>query len=396
MQKFVSDQLANRHVSNSRFEAIYRNMKITDITIDVLERRTPPVRVQDERADLGGTTTQGVLRVTTDNGIEGHAFVGTQAGNSSQWMDTLIKTLKPAMMGRDSSDREWLWSQLDVIAGHGAVIEPVWAPLDVALWDIEGKAAGQPIHKLLGTARTEVPIYATYPPRHDTVEGFVEEALQLKADGFSAYKMHPGPLHYKQAAIAAAKVREAVGDEMTLMLDRNHGYTFREALYVGHALDANDYFWYEDPIPANDIEAIKELTNRLETPLNMSDTTGFLFHEAANFLQQNAVRLVRGTVRKLGITGLKKQMALVEGFHKVCEVGLAGSSALNAANLHVICSSMNCTYFEYWMPKEVHQWGVKEELKINERGNLEVPTGPGLGIELDEEWIAAHKIATLS
>ncbi len=371
-------------------------MKITDITIDVIERQTASVRVQDERNDLGGTTTQGVLRVQTDAGIEGHAFVGDQAADSSQRMETIIKTLKPAMMGRESSDREWLWNQLAVISGHGSAIQPVWAPLDVALWDIEGKSAGQPIHKLLGTARTEVPLYATYPPRHETPEGFVEEALQLKSEGFSAYKIHPGPLYYKQAAITAAKVREAVGDSMTLMLDRNHGYTFREALYVGHALDAHDYFWFEDPIPANDIESIKELTNRLETPLNMSDTTCFLFHEAANFLHQNATRLIRGTVRKIGITGLKKQMALVEGFHKVCEVGLAGNSAMNVANLHVIISSVNCTYFEYWLPKEVHQWGVTEQLKINDNGNLEAPMGPGLGIELDEEWIASHKVATLS
>jgi len=371
-------------------------MKITDITIDVIERNTVSVRVQDERSDLGGTTTQGVLRVKTDAGIEGHAFVGDQGADSSQRMASIIKILKPAMIGREPSDREWLWNQLSVIAGHGSAIEPVWAPLDVALWDIEGKSAGQPIHKLLGTARNEVPIYATYPPRHGTVEGFVDEALQLKDEGFRAYKIHPGPLHYKQAAIAAAKVREAVGDEMTLMLDRNHGYTFREALYVGQALDENDYFWYEDPIPANDIESITELSNRLDTPLNMSDTKGFLFHEAASFLQNSTTRLIRGTVRKIGITGLKKQMSLVEGFHKICEVGLAGNSALNAANLHVIMSSINCTYFEYWLPKEVHQWGVKEQLKINDNGNLDAPTGPGLGIELDEEWIAAHKVATLS
>ena len=59
-------------------------------------------------------------------------------------------------------------------------------------------------------------------------------------------------------------------------------------------------------------------------------------------------------------------------------------------------SSLNCTYFEYWLPKEVHQWGVKEQLKINENGNIEAPTGPGLGIDLDEDWITAHKLTTLS
>ncbi|MDA1280077.1 MAG: hypothetical protein O3B95_08565 [Chloroflexi bacterium] len=371
-------------------------MKITNISIDVIERIAPSARVQDERGDLGGTTTQGVLRVTTEDGIEGNAFVGDQAAESKQRMESIIKTLKPAMMGRDSSDREWLWNQLGVISGHGASIQPVWAPLDVALWDIEGKAAGKPIHQLLGTARTEVPLYATYPPRHATPEGFVDEAMQLQSDGFRAYKIHPGPLSVSDAVATVEKVRSAVGDDMTLMLDRNHGYTFREALRVGHSLDASGYFWFEDPVPANDIESIRELTRRLDTPLNMSDTQGFLFHEAANFLQMDAVRLIRGTVRKIGITGLKKQMSLVEGFHKFCEIGLAGNSALNAANLHVMMSSLNCTYFEYWLPKEVHQWGVTKQIEINKNGNLDAPTGPGLGIELDEDWIAAHKVATLS
>ena len=371
-------------------------MKITNITIDVIERTAPSVLVQDERANLGGTTRQGVLRVYTSDGLEGHAFIGDQGADSSQRMLTIINTLKPIMVDRDWSDREWLWNQLPEMSGHGSPIEPSWAPLDVALWDIAGKAAGQPIHKLLGTARTEIPVYATYPPRHSNPEGFVEEALHLKSNGFKAYKIHPGPLSAHDAATTVEKVREAVGNEMQLMLDRNHGYTFREALYVGHALDANRYFWFEDPIPVNDIQSICELTTRLETPLNMSDSTGFLLREAANFIQMNAVRLIRGTVRKIGITGLKKQMALVEGFNKFCEIGLAGNSALNAANLHVMMSSINCTYFEYWLPKEVHQWGIANQLEIDQNGNLKAPTAHGLGIDLDEDWISSHKVATLS
>ena len=110
----------------------------------------------------------------------------------------------------------------------------------------------------------------------------------------------------------------------------------------------------------------------------------------------NAVRLIRGTVRKIGITGLKKQMALVEGFNKFCEIGLAGNSALNAANLHVMMSSINCTYFEYWLPKEVHQWGITNQLEIDQNGNLKAPSAHGLGIDLDEDWISSHKVATLS
>lgn len=371
-------------------------MKITDISIDAIERTAPLVRVQDQRGELGGKTTQGVLRVRTEDGLEGNALIGDQGSESTQRMHTIISTLKPVMMGRDSSDREWLWNQLPILSGHRGALEPIWAPLDVALWDIEGKAAGKPIHQLLGTARTEIPLYATYPPRHSTPDGFVEEAIQLKSEGFRAYKIHPGSLSSRDAAITAEKVREAVGDDMALMLDRNHGYSFREALFVGQALDANNFLWFEDPLPTNDIVSIRELTRRLDTPLSMSDAPDFLFHEAASFLQMGDVKLIRGTVRKIGITGLKKQMSLVEGFDKFCEIGLAGNSALNAANLHVMMSSLNCTYFEYWLPKEVHQWGVTQQLQINKNGRLEAPTGPGLGIELDEDWITAHKVATLS
>jgi L-alanine-DL-glutamate epimerase-like enolase superfamily enzyme len=79
-----------------------------------------------------------------------------------------------------------------------------------------------------------------------------------------------------------------------------------------------------------------------------------------------------------------------------CEIGLAGNSLLNAANLHVIMSVTNCDYYEYWMPLAAHQWGVVDDIELNERGTIDAPMKPGLGFDLDEEWIAAHKVTTLS
>ena len=96
-------------------------MKISELVIDVIERKAPSVRVQDERTDLGGTTKQGVLRIKNRDGLEGNAFVGEQAGNSSQRMETIIRLLKPIVIGREVSDREWLWNQLGFIAGHNIV-----------------------------------------------------------------------------------------------------------------------------------------------------------------------------------------------------------------------------------------------------------------------------------
>lgn len=104
---------------------------------------------------------------------------------------------------------------------------------------------------------------------------------------------------------------------------------------------------------------------------------------------------MRGAARNLGITGLKKLCSMAEGFGMNCEIGTAGNSLLNTANLHVICSVRNCAYYEYWMPTEVHQFGLVEDIKLNERGVLEAPTAPGLGFELDWDWINTHRVASL-
>ena len=370
-------------------------MKVTAISLDVIERDVPNVRINDHRGSIGGTVRNGVLRLRTDEGIEGHCTVGDRAGNADALFDRIMNDLAPLVIGADVGERELLWSKLESIGGHGASVHAAWSCVDVALWDIAGKVANLPIHRLLGTARYETPVYATYPPRHVDAAGYVAEALELRSEGFSAYKIHPGAMGIRDAVAVVGDVRSAVGDDMTLMLDPNNGYDFRKAFEIGRALDDNGYFWFEDPVPWNDFDSIKELSERLSTPLNMSDAPGFLFREAAHYVRLGYPRLVRGTSRKLGITGLKKLCGLLEGFGMNCEIGLAGNTLLNAANLHVIMSITNCDYYEYWMPLAAHQWGVKDEIKLNDRGVVEAPMGPGLGFELDEEWIAAHRVATL-
>ncbi|MYE53969.1 MAG: mandelate racemase, partial [Chloroflexi bacterium] len=119
------------------------------------------------------------------------------------------------------------------------------------------------------------------------------------------------------------------------------------------------------------------------------------FQTGYHYIRLNASRLVRGTARKLGITGLKKLCSMAEGFGINCEIGTAGNSLLNIANLHVIYSVQNCAYYEYWMPTEAHQFGLSGDIRLNERGVIEAPTAPGLGHELDWDWIGAHRIATL-
>ncbi len=112
-------------------------------------------------------------------------------------------------------------------------------------------------------------------------------------------------------------------------------------------------------------------------------------------MRTQSLRLFRGTAAKLGIPGLKKLCSLAEGFGMSCEIGTAANSLLNAANLQVIFSVNNCDFYECWMPQAAHQFGLVEDIKLNARGVIEASTLPGLGYELDWDWISANRIATL-
>ena len=113
-------------------------------------------------------------------------------------------------------------------------------------------------------------------------------------------------------------------------------------------------------------------------------------------VRRQAAELIRGTARKMGITGRRKLCAMLEAFGLNCEIGMGGNALMNVANLRVMLSISNCAYYEYWMPLGIHEWGVTRFLRPNERGAMEAPGAPGLGLELDGDWITAHRVAVLT
>ena len=371
-------------------------MKIDQAKIDVIEFEVPRLNINDARRGMGGKIIAGVLRLITDDGIEGNAHIGDRGGGGAATIRNFIDAFESRLSGIKIADREWLWHQLPSMAGHGTPVHALWSHVDVAMWDAAGKAANMPVHEMIGTARRSTEVYATYPPLNSTISGYVAEASELAEKGFTAYKIHPGAMPTDQVIKMVREVRRAVGDDMRLMLDPNHGYDLQNALKIGHALDENDFFWFEDPVPWEDSKSIQTLSETLQTPLNMSDSAPFLFHDAAQVLKQGWPRLIRGTTRKIGITGLKKQCGMAEGFNVNCEIGTAGNSLMNAANLNVIMSMLNCDFYEYWMPLQAQQFGLAQEILVNSQGILTAPEQPGLGYQLDENFIDRHQIETIN
>ena len=371
------------------------NHKISQAKIDVIEFEVPRISINDARGGMGGKLTGGVLRIITDTGVEGNAHIGDRGGGGASTIRSFQSAFDGRLAGMNIADREWLWHQLPRMAGHGASAHALWSHVDVALWDAAGKAAGMPVHETLGTARRTTEVYATYPPRNSTVDGYVAEAAELAEQGFRAYKIHPGAMPTNEVIEMVGAVRREVGDDMRLMLDPNNGYDLQNALKIGHALDENNFYWFEDPVPWDDWRAIRTLSEELDTPLNMSDAGQFLFHDAARVLEQGWPPTIRGTTRKIGITGLKKQCGMAEGFNVNCEVGTAGNSLMNAANLNVIMSILNCDFYEYWSPLEAQQFGLEQEILVNSDGVLTAPTTPGLGFSVDEDFVSKHRVSTI-
>ena len=191
-------------------------MRITDVTLTLFAwEDIPPTIYGSHTGRFSGRSALGLLRIATDDGVEGHAFLGSAMNPATNDAQALINHLKPVLMGRDPLEREALNADLwkrQRVAGVRTI-----GAVDVALWDIAGKAFGQPIHRLIGTCRNAIPAYASSAVL-PSAEAYVEEALRFRDAGWAAYKIHP-PLPPQEDIRICQAVRRAVGGDVMLMLD---------------------------------------------------------------------------------------------------------------------------------------------------------------------------------
>ena len=164
------------------------NIKIDEISIDVVERELEFVGLKDNRGDrglTGGVVQQGIIRVVTSTGIEGNSIIGQHRGNSTDKIKEIIKTFKPILINSKERDWESIWKKLFELAKNHNINKTLYheclASIDVAIWDIIGKINDSPIHKILGQIRNSIPVYGTYQPRYENHKGYLEEALELKS-----------------------------------------------------------------------------------------------------------------------------------------------------------------------------------------------------------------------
>jgi L-alanine-DL-glutamate epimerase-like enolase superfamily enzyme len=377
-------------------------MKISDITGVVVDR--PWASRLGMTPGRPGVVPWGVLTITTDDGLEGHGALFAPGANPAALAGQIMATAKPGLIGRDPLDIGAIWAE------HWARRRFLGGPIavgaiDMALWDIAGKAMGQPVHRLLGTHRDTVPIYKSDPVTGPPEE-VAEDVIRWRELGWGGYKYHSNagrPDRVDHDLAVLPRVREAAGDEMRVMFDA-HAYRLGDAVRVGKAIEALGYTWYEDPLPPDDLAGHRRLREQVGIPIVATEVTEGGLYTFAPWIVERATDALRGDwAVKGGITAMIKAAHLAEAHYLAMEVHDGYGSLGNLANLHVIMATATCTFFEgmtFNPPGETGlermNFGLTDPIEPGPDGLVRAPTKPGLGSDIDWEAVGTTNLVRIA
>ncbi len=343
-----------------------------------------------------------LVKVYTDEGIVG-------VGECSPFFPPVIcghiaHTLAPQVVGMDPFDVEAIVARMMIknykIAGQTQAM--AGAGIEIACWDIMGKALNQPIYRLLGGAfRSRVQVYASSMRRDISPEAEARRMAELRSQfGFTAGKVKVGSEYGfdvdeapgRSLAVVKA-VREALGDDFQLMVDANSCFTAPRAIELGRRYEQLGVFHFEEPCPYADLEATAKVARALDLPVAGGEQDWNL-HTFRAMLDMQAVDIIQPDVIKCyGFSHAKKIAALAEAFSTPVTVHNAKPHLGTVATLHFAAATPACRYAQEY---SIEPYPFRDELfepKLTVvDGHLAVPQGPGLGVALNEELIKRHRI----
>ncbi|MFT6579628.1 MAG: L-alanine-DL-glutamate epimerase-like enolase superfamily enzyme [Alphaproteobacteria bacterium] len=329
------------------------------------------------------------LRLRTDAGIEGIG-VTFYGGKMSGSLKVAVEELAELTVGEDPLRIERIIGKLrdgtGDACGPGGIFTLAMSAIDIALWDIKGKALEQPLWKLLGGHRDRVPTYASGALRRGLTDDQAQEAAsRLIAKGFNQMKTQmalPGNPTPADEVRRVQVIRDVIGPDVKLMCDINQRWRPEQAIDIG--IRANDVglFWLEDVTAADDYQGLARVTDALSTPI----AGGEYLWGIAPFRQMIEARSVNVPMIDILRVGGVSQWMKVAGMAEAFNLPVV-SHVMPEILCHVVAACPNGLTVEYmpWMLT------LFEETPVIENGELVLPTAPGLGLKFDEKAFAAYK-----
>lgn len=374
-------------------------MKIADVKVHLVHCPIPASERVTSAAGQKYARQAAVVEIQTDEGVGGIGPVSFGSASLDLLAVRVIveQVLRPHLVGLDPLLTERLWEHMY----HGAIVRAygsrgfgvaVLSGVDIALWDIKGKAAGMPVYRLLGGFRRDIVAYASAVFWKGQPDEAAVAARTWVERGFSAVKLKVGA-DSQRDVIAVKAVREAVGPDVLLMVDANMVYTPDAAIRFGREIEPCDIFFFEEPVFVEDVEGHRRVAQALQIPVATGENmyTRFPFRD---LIAREGIDIVQADVARVGGFTEGRRIVDLAGAHGL---GFAphtfGDGLTFVANLHMIAASATGLIAERDITWNPLMEGLLIGMPEFRDGRVWLSDRPGLGVELDPGFVAAHPYA---
>ncbi|VGO22678.1 mandelate racemase/muconate lactonizing enzyme family protein [Pontiella sulfatireligans] len=342
----------------------------------------------------------GVIKITTDDGIVGW---GPGPDNIAGYEEKV----KGVLLGRNP-EHTWAIARDLKLGGWGFTSKAVQGAVDVALYDIRGKAVGKPIHDILGGAlRHKIPTYSCvgyYPVPNENEMEWLRSEVQPRIDkGFKAFKMKTGGRDFAFDLERVDMVLDMIGPDRRLAIDATTGYTYAEARIVCHEMEKRNISWFEDPIPMEDIHGYKRLSDEFRLPISAHYAGDFNPDLCDEVIRMRAASIVHPSIEGGGgYSGAFPMMGKTALQGIIYEPSCWSTHLHMLATLHLLAIMPPLTLHMRDRPVSL-EWDstlnplrsdslLKTPLALNDEGTIDLPMEPGLGIDIDEAKIEKYAV----
>ena len=357
-------------------------MKITGFNTQIVE-------LPRDSGPMGATALFVTLKLHTDDGIEGIGYAGFTSALMMRALRETLDALTEQTLGSDPMMIEAIGARLLAIGGGGSpsgLVTRAVSAIDVALWDIRGKALGQPVYRLLGGFADRVPAYASgHLWRTYDLDMLAKTGPEIVESGFRAMKFRMGGEDSDAKEIERMRVmRHSVGDDIAIMVDINQGWDINTTLRIGRRMADYNLYWLEDPVHYQDYAGYTRIADALDTPI----ATGEYHYGTVPFrhmLENRSLDIVMVDLLRVGgLTGFMKVAHMAEIYNLPVVSHLA-----TEVLAHAIAAAPNGIYVEH-MPWTFDLFTTEP---VIEEGMIVLPQTPGLGVQFDEDKLSRYAVS---
>jgi galactonate dehydratase len=357
------------------------------------------------------------VEVKTDEGVTGWGEITTTTKMANRAVAGIITQLNQLIAGEDPGEIERIWNKIFrafTYMGSRGATSHVISGIDIALWDIRGKVLGRPIYELLGgKVRENISLY-THPDQKgwDRRERIEEEVKKIVDSGHTAMKFDPfphledpgsrndgyldGKMSKKGEHIAAeitAAVREFAGPEMDVLIDAHGRFNVPTAIRLCNSLeDAGQIDWFEEPVPVESYHALNQVREKVNVPISVGERLHTRWEFVPVFEKELSDFVMPDVTWTGGISELKKISTMAEAYYIPVSPHDASGPINVLAGAHVMMTVPNFYRLETANADLGHYNSFIEEPLDNSGGALHMPDAPGLGIEMDMDYLVANRL----